>query len=261
MYNKEPVMYRKGNHMKKLFIALILVVATAAFADYNKALELYQKGQFKDSLAVVAAELVTGNDALPGSPNYNMRYLAAHNHWKLGNFDNAASHLRKCALINKTTADPYIDLALLYLDQKKYKDAEAYAHQAIALKADEPMGYLIMGRLALNYKNYWRAKEMFEKALSFDPEFYAAYNGLGIAFMNLGKYSQANTAFSAAYSIRSVSPEILSNLALSCAMMGKSDEAAMYIKKALSYKSDDDQIKKNAEFIAKKKTEGVPVQQ
>lgn len=219
--------------MKKICVFTILMLFTTTFASasYQKALELFEKQDYKASLKMIADELETANDAKPDSPNYNLRFLAAHNHWKLGNTKSAVDHFTKCIAIRKKAVDPYIDLAMLQVELKKYGDADTTARRGLEVEKSAELFY-ILGLTSLKRGNFWRAKEMCEKANGINPELYYSYNALGIALMRLKKYSEANTAFSAAYAMKPKSVEIINNLGMSYENLGKNKEAYEYFKKA-----------------------------
>ncbi|HOP63542.1 MAG TPA: tetratricopeptide repeat protein [Spirochaetota bacterium] len=229
--------------MKKLvFVFLIIFLGSSAFAAYEQALSLYQDNKFQESLSVCAEDLVIADDFRAGSPNYKIRYLAAHNHWKLGNTESAMIHFRKCMAIDKTTVDPYIDLAMLFMEKRKFGDAGSVIEDGLKIKEDA-MLFWLLGRIAIEKKIYQRAKLYFEKANAIDPELYVSYNDLGITLMKLGKIGDANTAFSVAYAIKPDSPEIISNLAYCLYKMGKDKEALNYAKKAQELDSSNETIK------------------
>lgn len=219
--------------MKKIAIVTVifLFAGTSLFASYKEALKLFEQKDYKGSLKMIADELETANDTKPDSPNYNLRFLAAHNHWKLGNTKSAIDHFTRCIAIKKDKVDPYIDLALLQIELKKYAEADATARKGMEVEKS-PMLYYVMGIASLKRDNFWKAKEMFEKANSLNPELYYSYNALGITLMKLKKYGEANTAFSAAYAIKPRSAEIVNNLGMSYEKLGKSKEAYEYYKKA-----------------------------
>lgn len=239
--------------MNKSLFSLILIsimtVNTALFASYDEALKLYQEKRYKDSLAKIATDLVVGRDTDAKSSNYELRYLAAHNHWRLGNVEAAISHFKRCSEIQKDISDPLVDLALMLVEFKKYKDAEIYAARALGIQKT-PMVYYVIGKSAYGAGNFWRAKEFYEKAISLDPELYAAYNGLGCSLLKLGKFTHANTAFSAALSIAPSSPEILNNMGLCLEKMGKNQDAKNYYKKAIDKNPDNPVIVKNLSRVS-----------
>jgi Flp pilus assembly protein TadD len=217
---------------KSMFtICLITFINSTLFASYEEALKLFEKKDYQNSLKTIARELEVANDAKPDSPNYKLRYLAAHNHWKLGNTKSAIDHFTRCIEIKKNKVETYIDLAMLQIEIKKYGDAETTARRGLEVEKS-PLLYYLLGLVSLKRENFWKAKEMFERANSINPELYYSYNALGIALMRLKKYSEANTAFSAAYAVQPKSAEILNNLAMSYEMIGKNKEAVEMYEKA-----------------------------
>jgi Flp pilus assembly protein TadD len=234
--------------MKTIITVIAIFISSALLASYDDALKLFQDKKYADSLAIVAKDLVGSEDFKPGSPNYKLRFLAAHNHWKLGNDKSAAAHFKRCIEIDKKNPSAYIDLAMMYIELKKYNDADGAASRGLAFSKDA-MLYYILGMVNLNTRNYNKAKDFFEKANSVNPELYISYNALGIALMNLQKFSEANTAFSVALAINSDSPEIINNMGMSYEKLGKKNEAAEYYKKASSLDSANETIKTNLKRI------------
>lgn len=238
--------------MKKLILTFFaILLSSSAFAAYDKALELYQENKFQESLAVCAEDLIMAEDFKPGSPNYKIRYLAAHNHWKLGNVESASIHFRKCMAIDKTKIDPYIDFSMLLIEKRKFKEAGSVIEDGLKVKEDA-MLFWLLGKIALERRDYQRARTLFERANGIDPEFYISYNDLGIALMKLGKYGDANAAFSVAYAINPDSMEINNNMAYSLYKMEKKNEALPYIKKAMELASGNESVKALAQLIENK---------
>lgn len=212
-------------------MAVMLIFTGSGWASYDKALELFQKKQYAESLKVCADDLVIADDFKENSPNYNLRYLAAHSHWKLGNREPVIQHFRRCMDIRKDEVNPYIDLALFFMEIDRMGDAESTAQSGLRIKQN-PMLYYVVGKVSLLKSNYWRAKEYFEKANAMTQEFYFSYNSLGIALMNLSKFSEANTAFTIASALYPDSPQILNNLGMSYEMLLKHDRARECLEKA-----------------------------
>lgn len=235
--------------MKKcILIGLILFSGSALFASYKEALQLFEKNDYRASLKIIADELETANDVKPDSPNYDLRFLAAHNHWKLGNTKSATDHFNRCIAIKKSKIETYIDLSLLQLELKKYGEAENTARRGLEM-GKSAMLYYVMGIVSMKRDNFWRAKEMFEKANSQDPDLYYSYNALGITLMKLKKYSEANTAFSAAHAVKPRSVEIINNLGMSCEKLGKNKDAYEYYQKAASLDEKNKIVAANLERI------------
>lgn len=237
--------------MKYLIVILSLVVAPL-YASYDDALKLFDEKKLRESLKMIADELDVKKDSDPSSPNYKLRFLAAHIHWKLGNYEPSLLHFKKCMQIRPESEDPYIDASLMLLNAKKFSDAEHIIQKGLEIKKS-PMLYFAYGKLAMHNENFWKAKEMLEKAIALDPELYPAYNSLGITLMKLNRPSEANTAFSAALSINPNSAEIMNNLGYSFMAMGKYDISVKYFEKATLIDPENGTIKANLQF-AKSKT-------
>ena len=239
--------------MKKIIIliSLLLFPVAVLYASYKDALKLFEQKDYKGSLKIIADELETSNDFKPDSPNYNLRFLAAHDHWQLGTTKSAIDHFNRCIEIKKNKADAYIDLALLLIDLKRYGEADNTARRGLEVEKS-PMLHYTMGIASLKRENFWKAKEMFEKANSLNPELYYSYNALGITLMRLKKFSEANTAFSAASAIKPKSVEIINNLGMSYEKLGKNKEAYEYFKKAFSLDEKNSVIAANFERIKAK---------
>ena len=232
--------------MKKFFLSILLLIYITPYAfanaEYDRALELYNEKQYRESLNILGQNLVAADDYKPGSPNYKIRYLAAHNHWKLGNIDSASIHFRRCMAIDKSTIDPYIDISIMYVEKNRLAEAISVAETGLKIKED-PMLYWILGRAYYKRGNYTRAKELLEKANSIEPDLYFSYNDLGIVLMKLKRFGDANAAFTVALALQPHSPEINYNIAQNLLMMGKNKEALDYAKKALELDSDNESIK------------------
>ncbi len=239
--------------MKKIISIIIFIISfnSIVIASYKEALSLYESKKYKESLAMIARELDPKKDMESNSPNYDQRFLAAHNHWKLGNLQAAIGHFKRCTDIKKNSADPLIDLSLMMLDSKRYGDANFFAMGALKI-AESQMPYYVLGKSAAKMGNFYKSKEYFEKAILIDPEFWTAYNDLGIVLMELKKYGEANTAFSAALSVMPGSIEIQNNIAMSLEKMNKLEDALTYYNKALEKNSGNPVIQANMNRVKAK---------
>lgn len=234
-----------------VIFSLILSALSPLYASYEDALKLFDEKKLRESLKMIADELDVKKDSDPSSSNYKLRYLAAHIHWKLGNYEPSLLHFKKCMQIRPESDDPYIDASLMLLSAKKIADAEHIIQKGLEIKKS-PMLYFVYGKLAMHNENFWKAKELLEKAIALDPELYPAYNSLGIALMKLNRPSEANTAFSAALSINPNSAEIMNNLGYSFMAMGKYDISVKYFEKAMLIDPESETIKTNLQFAKSK---------
>ena len=230
---------------------IILFMNSILLASYEEALELYKTKKYSDSLKLIANELFVAKDMEPNSPNYKLRYLAAHNHWKIGSYNSAIFHFKRCAEIMKTSIDPLLDISLLLVEIKRYAEAERIATRALKLQKNAFL-YLILGKCSFGYSQYFRAKKMFETSISIDPELYIAYNNLGITLMKLKKYSEANTAFSAALAIAPNNSRVINNIGLSLEKEGDYKKAYTTLKRASTINPKNSAIIKNLNRLKRK---------
>ena len=239
--------------MKRLTVCCALILFPLALAaDYNAALELFQKGDYAASLQAVADELNAAQDMVAGSPNYRLRYLAAHNHWRMGNHEKALAHLAVCARIQPKTADPLIDIGLIYIDLKRWQDALDAGQRAAALDKNSAMTFYILGKARYGFQNYWGAKEYLEKATSLDFELYAAWSELGRSLTALAKYPEAETAFSTALSLNPDSAEVLNNYAVKLHKAGNRKKAAELMARAAKLNPQSAVIARNVTILGGK---------
>jgi Flp pilus assembly protein TadD len=234
-------------------LAFFYLTAVPVFADYNQALDLFKQGKYQDSLKAVADSLDVTKDADPASPNYQLRFLAGHNHRKLGNFSSAIIHFQKCAEIRPNAVEPLLDLAFVLIDAGRFKEASVFAQKAATIDSKNATAFYLLGLSLYKQGVFWGAKEYLEKAVSFDPEMYMAWNTQGLVLMSLKKYPDANTAFSTALAMNPDTVEILNNLAVSYAKMGNIAEAQKTVDKAATLAPANVQVKKNKDVISKMK--------
>jgi tetratricopeptide (TPR) repeat protein len=219
--------------MRKFFITLLIVTISSSLmaSTYNDALNLFKEKKYKESLTILGQILDATQDFQKDSPNYKIRFLAAHNHWELGNLKSSMIHFNRCIEIDRNNINTYIDIALLYIKFKQFNNADIYAKKGLFIKKD-PMLYYTLGKIFLEQKNYWKAKVFFEKVNSLNPEIFVSYHDLGIVLMKLKKYSEANVAFLTANFLNPDSSEALNNLALSYELLGDKLNANLYYEKA-----------------------------
>mgnify|MGYP001768598655 CR=1 FL=1 len=235
--------------MKKtiLFTLVLLITFSISAAAYDDAVVLFNKGQYLDSLNTLATALGNVTNANP-TEEYRLRILAAHDHWKMGNYGKAMIHFRRCAEL-APGKDLYIDMMLISLQYNQNSDAAVYARKILEYDGTNKHAAYGLGEVSYRANDYAAAKKFFEQCVSEDPELYVGWNGLGKTFFRLKKYSEANTAFSTALALNSNSAELMSNLALSYFYMDKKTDAVEYIDRALSLEPDSKSIRNNHKLI------------
>lgn len=238
--------------MKKTIFAVVsLIAAFPVFADYNSALNLFSQGKYEESLKIIGQELDASLDMTADSPNYKLRFLAAHNHWKMKRYENAMSHIGRCLQIKPDDTNAMIDAGLIYSDWNKFKDALRIGQKLAEKEKNNPAGYYLIGKARYGLENYWGAKELYEKATSIDFNFYPAWNELGKTLMMLKKYPEAEIAFSTALSIKPGSYEVMNNLAACYYTQGQKEKATEMLKKAAEAGKSNAVIQENLASVSK----------
>ena len=85
----------------------------------QKAIQSYKQGNYHEALESVR-HVITAD-----MQNLRLRYLAAHSYWKSKNYESAVAHFKAFIEFKSDSPSPYIDLALLYVEEKDYKKARS----------------------------------------------------------------------------------------------------------------------------------------
>ena len=159
-----------------IFLFLVLITSTISNAQnapatpittpnvniddsIKKAIEEYNLGNYEKSLEVIRGVIV--NDL----QNPKLRYLAAHNHWKLKNYSSADSHLKVFIQVETTQETGYIELALLNLEQNKFQEAMNALQRGLLKVPASTLSakyYNVLARVALAQGSYTRALSYIE---------------------------------------------------------------------------------------------------
>lgn len=93
--------------------------------SYQKALQNYSANKYTTSLRYIW-------HVLRSQPrNFNLRYLMAHNYWKLKDYPQAIKEFERCLRYQPLQASTYSDLSLLYMERKFYVSAGSISWQGI----------------------------------------------------------------------------------------------------------------------------------
>jgi tetratricopeptide (TPR) repeat protein len=93
---------------------------------YVAALAEFDKQAYEESLKYIRHVIKSDMN------HYKLRYLAAHNHWKLGHFDSATEHFRSAIFAKPDSPQAYMDLALMKIQERNYGAAESTLQTGIA---------------------------------------------------------------------------------------------------------------------------------
>lgn len=107
-------------------------------------------------------------------------YNAAINAAKSGETDQAINLFRDISAKNPKFSNAHTNLGLLYMKDKKYKEAEVEFRAAIELDDTDAIAYNHLGIIMRENGKFSEARDMYKKAISSKPEYPLAYLNLGI---------------------------------------------------------------------------------
>jgi tetratricopeptide (TPR) repeat protein len=140
---------------------------------YKEAIEILEKSYRKDSLNVFVIEAL------------------GLSHLELKNFSAAAYWFKKMIALQKDSSRPVSHLAIVYIQQEKYKEGEAMIRQVIKMKPDYAWAWMNLGYIMQKQKRFKEAKKYYFKTIDLYREsYYVHYYLAEIAVME----KQADTA-------------------------------------------------------------------
>jgi hypothetical protein len=140
-------------------------------------------------------------------------------------------------ILDNPSAGNLEELAELYFEQEKYKQARDMLDRAIARRSDSLHAFYLRARSALGMGDYAGAIPDLEYVVGKNPKFdhYRASGLLGDAYARTGDLEKAAIPFATAVQF-STTPETLYNYANYLKLMGKTEEAREWITKLAAKK-------------------------
>lgn len=175
---------------------------------YQKALDSYQQRNYDQSLDHIRHVIKSD------MTNYRLRMLAAHNHWRLGNYVPAEQHFRTAIASDNLQPGAYIDLSLFYLQRGDLRKSlrTALSGKKTLEEANRPVParlYNVLARVSLLLS---RPQDALEYATSAKAAYEKNQIGVkdqleaiileGRAHMLMGKYEEAELSISWGLDIR-----------------------------------------------------------
>ena len=179
---------------------------------YLKSLKAFNEQKYEESLNHIRH--VINSDVT----NFKLRYLAAHNHWKQGNFESAIAHFERTLKLNPAAPGPYIDYALMQIHRRQLRAARKIALRGIENLKNHKVAipsklYNILSRIDLLQSNAKGALRYAEKAKAvFDQKETGVKDKLEAvvlearAHLSLGDYPKAKISMLWGLSFRNESP-------------------------------------------------------
>ena len=166
---------------------------------------------------------------------YKLRFLAAHNHWKLGNFGPAQTHFRAALKIDPDQIGVYVDMSRFYISFGKFSDARSMAEKGLKKFGKHYQLYNLLGRAQFGRKQYKASLALAIKSKQLMPNNYDAVFLEGINNYALKKYSKAAFLLNWAFSMNKKKAEAAYYLGVTQIALGDDALAAGDKKKAESH--------------------------
>ena len=146
--------------------------------------------------------------------------------------------LNVCGLPGMAAINDLLSLAVQYLGNCRYAEAEDAYRKVLAIKPDwaevqNNLGYVLeaQGRLE-------EAAEQYKRATFLKPSYAEAHNNLGNILRRLGRINEAGKEFAQALALRPNVAEFHNNVGATLKDQGRLDEAAREFREALALKPD-----------------------
>lgn len=248
---------------KFICIATILLFAIELHAQtaeeyYSKASQLYDSLQYEKALAEITIAIEI--DSL------NISYLLfqSSTYLMLGKKPEALQSASKAAMIEPESYRPYfqlgniylsigemrraqiylkkskgfctdslikssicLNLAVCYISERKFEEAETILREAIELDANNMDAYFNLATILDDLKKYDEAELCYKKIIDLDPENIYVYNNLGFFYQQIGRYKESIQCFNKVIDVYPDEAYSYNNRAYSYMKLGK-------LKKALT---------------------------
>lgn len=155
----------------------------------DKAIELYQKGEYKEAIDSFSSVLEHEEDNAEIYNNIGLAYS------KLGEFENAEKAYTKSIKLNPEIPQTYINLSDLYYKHGDLSGAIGVLERGSYEITDNYVIAHLLARVYIEDSRYDMAICELEKILDAQPENYDAYYDMGRVQFELGNYEDAISNF------------------------------------------------------------------
>jgi tetratricopeptide (TPR) repeat protein len=153
-------------------------------------------------------------------------------------FQDAVNYVHEALKLQPGAAYLHEYLGELYIEAKKYKEAESEINISIKLAPSWSYNYCTMGRLFYSQKKYPEAESWYKKAIGFDSAFSFAYSNLGNLYLDINKPTDAENNYKKSLqfdSTENIANSIrLYNIAVFYERQGNITVAETYYRKAVT---------------------------
>lgn len=157
--------------------------------ELDKAIELFKKGDFQESINIFSNILEHEDDNAEIYNNMGLAYA------KLGNFEQAEKSFTKSIKLNPLIPQTYINLSDLYYKSGDLSGAIGVLERGSYEMEDNYVIAHLLARVYMEDSRYDMAITELEKILDAQPENYDAYYDMGRVQFELGNYEDAISNF------------------------------------------------------------------
>ena len=180
---------------------------------------LYQKGNYKEAAASFKYATALKPDYIDAYNYLGMADVAA------GNKKDAANAYTISLKLDRTQDDIHVKLANIYIEDKKYDQAEKELKTASQVNPSNALPYYTLGLMQQQLEKPVDAEKSFRMAVRFAPNDGNAYYGLGASLNKQGKYDEAVTNLKKAISLKKDFAPAMFELGNAYAAQGNTDKA------------------------------------
>ncbi len=233
--------------LKPAFRALcmgLVVLALAALpirGDYQLGLESFKKGDYKRAIEEFNLEIQK-------HPNYDYgHFMLGVSHLKLKQHDQALTHLKKAAELDKEKLVYHANLAQAYTELKQWGNVVKALEGRTTLRATPDVSaqaHFLLGYGYFNTRQYAKAVEQLSAAKKLTPTEFKVLSPLGVALYLEGGYDEAISTLSAAAKLNPKHSQ--TNQYLGEAYLAKAQRETGAQKKKMLYQSATKFAEENA---------------
>jgi tetratricopeptide (TPR) repeat protein len=217
---------------KQLYLQVLAIDVRHAKSLYGLGLIAHQIGNFDAAASMMRRAIAIS----PNDADYQASLGAVlQDH---GRADEAIAAYRQVLRLDPKSEEAHFNLARIFLDQNKLNEARPHFEQALVLKPDSAETHTNMGMLLVREGKPEEARVSYQRALSLNPDFFEALNNLGNLFCTGGRLDEARACYERAIALQPNLAEAHNNLGVVFRDLGRFDEAQACYARALTLKPD-----------------------